>query len=183
MSFLQVPTDTTSAKLSSSMSVPKNHHNRKNQYRMRICDAPPELLELIKRSEEHKKTLSNEFSSIINVSNVAKYERKNEKPLPNKSPSSISTISNVVRSNVSTSANSNDPKIPSFRKTKCKFRKNPYPKKAPSRSSTLKKDPKPLLRRSTSGISSDTKSHPPQSPTSQRSSIKGQIINDNKQSC
>ena len=41
------------------MSIPKNNHEQMrpptNKYRMRICDAPPELLEFIKRSEEERK--------------------------------------------------------------------------------------------------------------------------------
>lgn len=112
----------------------------KNKYRMRICDAPPELLEMIKRSE-----------------------KKNEKSLPDKS------ISSDVVKNVSTSTikrNSSFHKITSIdEKRNNKIRKNPYPKKSPNKSSpgitlqvdiytTLKKDPKGLLRRNFESIAS-----------------------------
>lgn len=141
----------------------------KNKFRMRICDAPPELLEIIKRSEVKNETsLSNKPSPIVNVA----------------------TKTNSIKSS------SNDEK-------KHRIRKNPYPKKAPSKSSpgitlqvdvytTLREDPQALLRRNgpskvysystptggdpmspsfTDG-SSGTESSPPHSP---RSSSKGQI--------
>ncbi|CAG8490844.1 9542_t:CDS:2 [Funneliformis caledonium] len=96
----------------------------KNKFRMRICDAPPELLEIIKRSEVKNETsLSNKPSPVVNVA----------------------TKTNSIKSS------SNDEK-------KHRIRKNPYPKKAPSKSSpgitlqvdvytTLREDPQALLRR------------------------------------
>jgi hypothetical protein len=87
----------------------------KSKYRMRLCDAPPELLEMIKRSE-----------------------MKNEKSLPDKPVSS-----NVIVKNVSTSAITNNYKIVTVDEKRHRFRKNPYPKKAPSKSSprnTLQQD-------------------------------------------
>jgi hypothetical protein len=147
----------------------------KSKYRMRLCDAPPELLEMIKRSE-----------------------MKNEKSLPDKPVSS-----NVIVKNVSTSAITNNYKIVTVDEKRHRFRKNPYPKKAPSKSSpgitlqvdvytTLKEDPRALLRRSdlstTSSISSNssflssfndsssgTESTPPQSPITSRPSSRKQI--------
>ncbi|CAI2163676.1 2608_t:CDS:1 [Funneliformis geosporum] len=143
-----------------------------NKYRMRICDAPPELLEIIKRSEMKNETsLPNQSSPIVNVA----------------------TKSNVVKS-------SSDEK-------RHRIRKNPYPKKAPSKSSpgitlqvdvytTLREDPQALLRRnepskaysystmtggdlmslSFTDSSSGTESSPPHSPGPQRLSSKGHII-------
>ncbi|CAG8438740.1 19294_t:CDS:2 [Rhizophagus irregularis] len=139
---------------------------------MRLCDAPPELLEMIKRSE-----------------------MKNEKSLPEKSITSNTVVKTVSTSTITN--NSSFHKIITSDEKRHRFRKNPYPKKAPSKSSpgitlqvdvytTLKEDPKALLRRSdsstTSSISSSssflssfndsssgTESSPPQSP--QRNSL------------
>jgi hypothetical protein len=114
----------------------------KNKYRMRICDAPPELLEVIKRSE-----------------------KMNEIPLSNKSISSNVTVKNVSTSTIK--HNSNFHKIISVDKKRYKIRKNPYPKKSPSKSSpgitlqvdvytTLKEDPKALLQRNNVSIPSSS---------------------------
>lgn len=158
--------------------IPSNKQKPKNKYRMRLCDAPPELLEMIKRSE-----------------------KKNEKPLPDKSTSSNTVVKTVSTSPIT--SNSSFHKIITSDEKRHRFRKNPYPKKAPSKSSpgitlqvdvytTLKEDPKALLRRSDlssipsisssssflssfNDSSSGTESSPPNSPITQRSSSKKQI--------
>ncbi|RGB44029.1 hypothetical protein C1646_748993 [Rhizophagus diaphanus] len=77
-SLMQVPTVPTATKDVESFTQPpsqqpsinnKNEkHVTKSKYRMRICDAPPELLELIRRSEiKNEQTLQNKSC----VSNVA----------------------------------------------------------------------------------------------------------------
>ncbi|GBC06077.1 hypothetical protein RclHR1_06600011 [Rhizophagus clarus] len=151
---------------------------KKNKYRMRLCDAPPELLEMIKRSE-----------------------MKNEKSLPEKSIPSDVVVKNVSTSKIT--SNSNFHKIITSDEKRHRHRKNPYPKKAPSKSSpgitlqvdvytTLKEDPKALLRRSDSSTississsisflssfndsSSGTECSPPQTPTPHRPSSKKQL--------
>ncbi|EXX68857.1 uncharacterized protein OCT59_022648 [Rhizophagus irregularis] len=176
------PSSSSSSSLSNIINevehveIISNKPKPKNKYRMRLCDAPPELLEMIKRSE-----------------------MKNEKSLPEKSITSNTVVKTVSTSTITN--NSSFHKIITSDEKRHRFRKNPYPKKAPSKSSpgitlqvdvytTLKEDPKALLRRSdsstTSSISSSssflssfndsssgTESSPPQSP--QRSSSKKQI--------
>jgi len=120
---------------------PSNNSKPKSRYRMRICDAPPELLELIKYSKE-----------------------KYENPLPNKSSSVINApiLSNSIKNVPTTSVTSND-LIPNFHKIisanekRHRIRKNSFPKRSPSRSSpgitlqvdvytTFKENPRALLQ-------------------------------------
>ncbi|RGB32480.1 hypothetical protein C1646_762850 [Rhizophagus diaphanus] len=74
-SLMQVPTITKDAESftqspSSQSSTNNEHVKTKSKYRMRICDAPPEILELIRRSEiKNEQPLQNKFS----VSNVASF--------------------------------------------------------------------------------------------------------------
>ncbi|RIA92434.1 hypothetical protein C1645_765081 [Glomus cerebriforme] len=171
-----------------NVEIPSTKSKSKSKYRMRICDAPPELLEMIKRSE-----------------------KKNEKSLSDKS------ILPTVVKNVSTSSTSNGQithipnlhKITSVDEKRHRFRKNPYPKKAPSKSSPgitlqvdvytpLKEDPRALLRRSDQSkshhsissinsfsssfndSSSGTESSSPYSPISHRSSSSKKQITKTK---
>jgi hypothetical protein len=74
-SLMQVPTATKDVESFTQPPSPQPSINNKNEkhvtkskYRMRICDAPPELLELIRRSEiKNEQTLQNKSG----VSNVA----------------------------------------------------------------------------------------------------------------
>ncbi|RIA90010.1 hypothetical protein C1645_771035 [Glomus cerebriforme] len=137
-----------------NIEIPPTKPKLKSKYRMRICDAPPELLEFIKNSE-----------------------KKNEKPLPDKS---TLPKPNVVK-NFSTSSMNNGPitQTPNLHKTISKrlnFRKIPYPKKAPSKlSSEISHQ---VDSSNGSSLSAGTVSSPSYNPIPQRSSYssKKQII-------
>jgi len=138
----------------------KNEVRQKSKYRMRICDAPPELLEIIKRSEKKNESFPADKSNSFNVIKGA----------------STSTTNNGQISGFH--------KIISMDEKRHRFRKNPYPKKSPSKSSpgitlqvdiysTLKEEPGALFQRSDSLFSNlSNNSSISMSPISQRSSKK-----------
>jgi hypothetical protein len=161
---ITVTQETSTNSLSTSSSIPRN------KYRMRICEAPIEILTLIKASEEKKNkstVSSNKFFDVstagsasttgevpavpdimgsTNDKNSSSFSTSNQSSSHNKGRVIITTPNNTTTTAQQTSPNNNNNyyKMISDKKNKRnRFRKNPYPKKAPSKSSpgiTLKVD-------------------------------------------
>ncbi|GBC06076.1 hypothetical protein RclHR1_06600010 [Rhizophagus clarus] len=132
----------------------------RNKYRMRICEAPLEILTLIKASEEEKNKSTNSSNKSFDVSTAVPASTTGEPDImgnTNDKNSSSFSVSNqnsshnkgrvtIMTPNNTTTAQqtSSNHKIVSDKKDKRnRSRKNPYPKKAPSKSSpgiTLKVD-------------------------------------------
>ncbi|RIA92436.1 hypothetical protein C1645_765085 [Glomus cerebriforme] len=139
---------------SPSSSIPRN------KYRMRICEAPPEILTLIKASEEEKNkssVSSNKFFNVTTESTTGELPAvsdimgsTNDKNSSSFATSNQSSSHNkgrvIITPNNTTTAqttNNNYKIISDKRNKRNRSRKNPYPKKAPSKSSpgiTLKVD-------------------------------------------
>ncbi|CAG8450727.1 7908_t:CDS:1 [Funneliformis mosseae] len=167
----------------------------RKRYRMRLFEAPPELLEFIKTSEEEKNKAvispNNKRTAVTDI--VGGTNDRNGSSFA--TPSSHNKGRMIMTPNTTTGQQTTTRKIISDKRQN-RSRKNPYPKKAPSKSSPgitlkvdvftpFKEDPASLLKsddpptnsNSTSLLFSEfssSESSPPQSPSPQRSLSKKQ---------
>ncbi|CAB4428765.1 unnamed protein product [Rhizophagus irregularis] len=156
-----LPKITITQETSSSNSHSITSSIPRNKYRMRICEAPIEILTLIKASEEEKnKSTVSSNKKFFDVSTAVSALTTGEVPaVPDimgstndKNSSSLNQSSShnkgrviiTTPNNTTTAQQTSQHKMITDKKNKRnRFRKNPYPKKAPSKSSpgiTLKVD-------------------------------------------
>ncbi|CAG8830836.1 4389_t:CDS:2, partial [Gigaspora margarita] len=94
-----------------------------HRFRMRVCDVPKELMDLIKASEKIPRNTSKATTALTT--------------------GNMTSSSDIVGSTKDTTSISNIPNIPNNVEKRRRIRKNPYPTRAPSKSSpgiTLKVD-------------------------------------------
>ncbi|CAB4487264.1 unnamed protein product [Rhizophagus irregularis] len=143
-SLMQVPTVTKDAdSFTQSPSSTNNEHVKtKSKYRMRICDAPPEILELIRRSETKNEQPLQNKSSVSNVASFGPGSRPSANifALKNGStPRDDLPISSSSSLNYGSSSISYTPPLPKKRTVKTKTTKTSTSKiKAKTKNSTSK---------------------------------------------
>ncbi|CAB4428766.1 unnamed protein product [Rhizophagus irregularis] len=148
-----LPKITITQETSSSNSHSITSSIPRNKYRMRICEAPIEILTLIKASEEEKnKSTVSSNKKFFDVSTAVSALTTGEVPaVPDimgstndKNSSSLNQSSShnkgrviiTTPNNTTTAQQTSQHKMITDKKNKRnRFRKNPYPKKAPSKSS------------------------------------------------
>ncbi|CAI2163674.1 2607_t:CDS:1 [Funneliformis geosporum] len=190
----QQPNLETTPKIAFIQEVSTSTMPRK-KYRMRLFEAPPELLEFIKTSEEEKNkaTISPNNKRTAATDIVGGTNDRNGSSFA--TPSSHNKGRMIMTPKTTTGQQTTTRKIISDKRSN-RSRKNPYPKKAPSKSSpgitlkvdvftAFKEDPASLLKSDDPPTNSNSmsllfsefsssESSPPQSPSPQRSLSKKQ---------